>query len=64
MNYPEAHTKYSIIGGTFFSALPNIGTEDFLTTGIMAVFGALVSYFASFFIKKIHRLIFIKKSNK
>ncbi|MCR8666195.1 hypothetical protein NO995_00730 [Aestuariibaculum sp. M13] len=57
MNYPEAHTKYSIIGGTFFSALPSIGTEDFLTTGVMAIFGALVSYFASLAIKYVHRYI-------
>lgn len=57
MSPSETSSKYAIVGGSLFSTLPSLGAEDFLVSGIMAVFGALVSYLASLLFKRLHRLL-------
>ncbi|KAB1068997.1 hypothetical protein F6U93_04380 [Tamlana haliotis] len=64
MSYFDLHAKHTIIGGTVFSALPNIGSDQFLTTFIMAVFGAVVSFIASLILKKLYRIIQIRLKSK
>ncbi|MFH4967493.1 hypothetical protein V8G61_04735 [Gaetbulibacter sp. M240] len=54
MSHPVVHSKYPILGGVIFSALANLGSEDFLKTGIMAVFGTFVSYLASLLFKRLY----------
>jgi len=46
------HTKIAVLGGSFASLAPNLGTEDFLTSGILAVFGASISFIVSLFLKR------------
>ena len=36
--------KLSVLGGTFFSILPNLKTEDIIVTAILAIIGAFVSF--------------------
>jgi len=36
--------KLSVLGGTFFSILPNLKTEDVIITAILAIIGAFVSF--------------------
>lgn len=40
-----------VVGGTFFSSVMNIGVEDIITTSILAIVGAVVSFFVSVFLK-------------
>lgn len=49
----DYNTKSAIIGGTFFSTIMNIGVEDLITTVILAMVGAIVSFFVSLLLKKI-----------
>lgn len=49
----DYNTKSAIIGGTFFSSIVNIGVEDVLTTIILAVIGAVVSFFVSQVLKRL-----------
>ena len=49
----DYNTKSAIIGGTFFSSIVNIGVEDVLTTIILAVIGAVVSFFVSLVLKRL-----------
>jgi len=51
----DNNTKSAIIGGTFFSSIMNIGIEDVTITVILAIIGAIVSYFTSLLIKYIHK---------
>ncbi|WP_242132478.1 hypothetical protein [Aestuariivivens marinum] len=48
----DYNTKSAIIGGTFFSTIMNIGVEDLITTVILAMVGAIVSFFVSLLLKK------------
>lgn len=43
--------KISFLGGTVFSLLPNIPSEDLIVTAVMAFVGALVSFLASMLFK-------------
>jgi hypothetical protein len=55
MDKSYLHTKIAVAGGSFASLVPNLGTEDFLTSGILAVFGASVSFIVSVFLKRCFR---------
>lgn len=41
--------------GTFLSVLPNLNSEDFIRTVILAIIGAVVSYGISILLKKLFR---------
>ena len=41
--------------GTFLSVLPNLNSEDFIRTVILAIIGAVVSYGISLLLKKLFR---------
>ncbi|HET8810953.1 MAG TPA: hypothetical protein VFM65_11890 [Flavobacteriaceae bacterium] len=45
------HTKFAIMGGSFASTVPSLGAEDFLVSAILAVFGAVISFVVSVFLK-------------
>ncbi|MFD1615170.1 hypothetical protein ACFR98_08725 [Gelatiniphilus marinus] len=53
----DYNTKSAIIGGTFFSSIVNIGVADLITTTVLAIVGAVVSYIVSILIKWIHQRI-------
>jgi hypothetical protein len=50
--------KSGIFGGTVLSTIINISLHDILTTCIMAIIGATVSFFVSYLLKN----IFFKKN--
>ena len=52
--------KSGVFGGTILSAVINISFHDILTTCIMAIIGATVSFFVSYFLKN----IFLRKNKK
>jgi hypothetical protein len=52
--------KSGIFGGTILSAIINISFHDIITTCIMAIIGATVSFFVSYFLKN----IFLRKNKK
>ena len=56
----DDNTKSAIGGGTFFSSVVNIGGEDVATTIILAVIGAIVSFFVSIILKYIFQNLKIK----
>ena len=41
--------------GTFLSVLPNLNSEDFMRTVVLAIIGAVVSYGISLLLKKVFR---------
>ncbi len=45
------NTKAGIIGGTLLSSIVNIGVEDIITTVILAIIGAVVSFSVSAFLR-------------
>ena len=49
----DNNTKTAIVGGTFFSSIINIGVADLITTSILALVGAIVSFFVSLLLKKL-----------
>ncbi|WP_193316065.1 hypothetical protein [Flavicella marina] len=51
------HIKSGIFGGTLFSAVFNISYHDIVFTIVMASIGAVVSFFVSWFLRK----VFMKK---
>ena len=59
----DDNTKSAIVGGTFFSSVVNIGVEDVATTIILAVIGAIVSFFVSIILKYIFQNLKIKTKN-
>ena len=52
--------KSSVFGGTVLSAIVNINFHDILVTFIMAIIGATVSFFVSYFLRN----LFLKKKKK
>ena len=42
-----------VVGGTLFSTALNISPHDLLFTSIMAVIGAVVSFFVSYILRKL-----------
>ena len=53
----DHNTKASFFGGTFLSSVIHIGVEDLITTIILAIVGAIVSFFVSVVLKWIHQKI-------
>lgn len=51
-----------VLGGTFFSTIATIGTQDYITTIILAVLGAVISFIASILMKLLFKSI--KKQRK
>ena len=47
----DHNVKVSVLGGTFFASIANIGVEDLITTSILAFVGAVVSFFVSVVLK-------------
>jgi len=41
-----------VVGGTLFSTMFNFGVYDVLGTALMALIGAAVSFFVSYFLRK------------
>jgi hypothetical protein len=52
--------KSGVVGGTVLSTIINISFHDVLITCVMAFIGATVSFFVSYFLKR----IFIKEIKK
>ncbi|CAM3458996.1 hypothetical protein [Aequorivita lipolytica] len=53
MNFKEAPILAGTAGGTLASTLPNIGTEHLITTCILALVGATVSFVMTLILKKL-----------
>jgi len=49
--------KASVLGGTFFASIANIGAEDLLTTIILATIGAVVSFIVSILLRFVFKMI-------
>lgn len=47
----DHNMKASVLGGTFFASIVNVGVEDVITTSILAIIGAIVSFFVSVILK-------------
>lgn len=56
----DHNTKASFLGGLFLSSIVHIGVEDIITTILLAIVGAVVSFFVSVVLKWIHNKIKIK----
>lgn len=56
----DHNTKASFFGGLFLSSVFHIGVEDIITTTILAVVGAVVSFCVSIILKWIHQKIKLK----
>ncbi|SFB91011.1 hypothetical protein SAMN04489722_101238 [Algibacter lectus] len=59
----DHNTKSAVIGGTFFSSIANIGVEDLITTIVLAIIGAVVSFVVSVVLKHLFQK-FKTKSKK
>ncbi|WP_299060255.1 hypothetical protein [uncultured Polaribacter sp.] len=57
MNY---NSKVSFFGGTFLSSVIHIGVEDFITTIVLAIVGAVVSFIVSVILKYFFQRLKIK----
>ncbi|SDT96456.1 hypothetical protein SAMN04487762_0948 [Polaribacter sp. Hel1_33_78] len=64
MSFQASHPNLSVgvLGGTFLSAITHIGSEDIITTIVLATLGAIVSFIASIMMK--HFVKTIKKQRK
>lgn len=49
----DLQLKSGVVGGTLFSTIINISFNDILFTVIMAVIGAVVSFFVSCLLRKV-----------
>ena len=56
----DHNTKASFFGGLFLSSIVHIGVEDIITTIVLAIVGAVVSFFVSVILKWVHNKIKIK----
>ncbi|PQJ78961.1 hypothetical protein [Polaribacter porphyrae] len=59
---PHSNLSAGVLGGTFFSAITHIGSEDIITTIVLAALGAIVSFIASVMMKAFVKSI--KKQRK
>ncbi|MCB4800031.1 hypothetical protein [Neotamlana laminarinivorans] len=57
MSVNSTETRFSLLGGILFSAVPNLGLNDFISTGLLAVFGAVVSFLVTLLLKWLIALI-------
>lgn len=49
----DIQIRSGVIGGTLFSTALNISPHDLLFTAIMALVGAVVSFFVSYILRKL-----------
>jgi len=49
----DIQLKSGVVGGTVLSAIYNIELHDVVITAVMAVIGAVVSFFVSFLLRKL-----------
>lgn len=56
----DHNTKASFLGGLFLSSIVHIGVEDIITTIVLAIVGAVVSFFVSVVLKWLHNKVKIK----
>ena len=49
----DIQLRSGVVGGTVLSAIYNIELHDVVITAVMAVIGAVVSFFVSFLLRKI-----------
>ena len=56
----DHNTKASFFGGLFLSSVVHIGVSDIITSIILAIVGAVVSFCVSIFLKWIHQRIKFK----
>lgn len=49
----DIQLRYGIVGGTFLSTIFNISLHDVVFTVVMAVIGAVVSFFVSYVLRKL-----------
>ncbi|MFZ2284975.1 MAG: hypothetical protein WAV86_13970 [Lutibacter sp.] len=49
----DIQIRSGVIGGTLFSTALNISPHDLLFTAIMALIGAVVSFFVSYILRKL-----------
>ncbi len=61
MNFQLPHQNLSagVLVGTFLSTITHIGSEDIITTIVLAILGAIVSFITSVMMK-----LFVKNNNK
>ncbi|AFL82511.1 hypothetical protein Aeqsu_3074 [Aequorivita sublithincola DSM 14238] len=57
MDFKNAPILAGTAGGTLASLLPNIGVEQLLTTCILAIVGATVSFVITLLLKKLFKLL-------
>ena len=50
---PHQNLTAGIVGGTFLSSIENIGSQNIITTVILAILGATVSFIVSVMMKKL-----------
>ncbi len=62
-HFPNSNLTAGVLGGTFFSSFPNIGTQDYIATIVLAILGAVVSFIASVLMKLLLKSI-KKQCNK
>ena len=53
MIFNDIQIRSGVVGGTLFSTALNISPHDLLFTAIMAVVGAVVSFFVSYILRKL-----------
>jgi len=51
--FNDIQIRSGVVGGTLFSTALNISPHDLLFTAIMAVIGAVVSFFVSYILRKL-----------
>ncbi|MDX1828892.1 MAG: hypothetical protein R3342_05020 [Lutibacter sp.] len=49
----DLQLKSGVVGGTILSAVYNIELHDVIITAVMAVIGAVVSFFVSYVLRKL-----------
>ena len=49
----DIQLRSGVVGGTVLSAIYNIELHDVVITAVMAVIGAVVSFFVSFLLRKL-----------
>ncbi|MGV8944905.1 MAG: hypothetical protein ACOH1N_00620 [Lutibacter sp.] len=51
--FNDIQIRSGVIGGTLLSTALNINFHDLLFTAIMSVIGAVISFFVSYFLRKL-----------
>lgn len=51
----DSNSRFAVFGGTILSSITHLGIVDIISTIILAIIGAIVSYITSLFVKYIHK---------